>query len=87
MAKETQQRIPGTIDVATEPVRKKAEEYVGLLYGRMKTQEQENVARDELIELMQAHDLHEFIADGYEVKLKHVENDKVSVKKLAEAED
>ncbi len=85
--KPMQQRLEGTIDIATEPVRQKAQVYVDLLYSRMKTQEGENVAREELIELMQEHDIVEFELDGYEVKLKHTEKDKVTVKKTESAEE
>ena len=85
--KVRQQRIPGTIDVANGPVRKKAEQYVELLYGRMEQQEQENVARAELIELMQQHDVQEFELDGYEIKLKHTEKDKLTVKKTEATEE
>ena len=84
--KPRQQRIPGTIDVATEPVRKKGEEYVQLLYGRMKQQENENVAKGKLIELMQQHDIEEFVLDGYDIKRKPGE-DKLSVKKTKDAEE
>lgn len=82
-----QQRIPGTIDVAREPVVRKAQEYVEALTLRMSTQESENVLRAELIDLMIAEDLREFTLDGHEVKLEHTEKDKITIKKLAEPED
>lgn len=82
--KARQQRLPGTIDEPTQAVLAKAEAYVELLYGRMRQQEAENTARDELIELMRADDIREFALDGYEIKLKHTEKDKIAVKKTGE---
>lgn len=85
--KPRQQRIPGTIDVPTEAVLKKAEEYVEMLHGRMAAQQDENAFRAELIDLMLEANLTEFALDGHTVTLTHSECDKLSVKKIPEETD
>jgi hypothetical protein len=79
--KPRQQRIPGTIDVPTEAVLKKAEEYVETLQSRMTLQTDEGALRQELIELMKAGGVVTFALDGHTVTLKHLESDKIEVKK------
>ncbi len=76
-----QQRIPGTVDKATLAIEGKAEEYCAILYSRMFAQEQENVARAELIKLMTNADIREFVAGGYKIKLTLSEKEKLTVKK------
>lgn len=78
----TQTRIEGTYDPPVPEVQEAAEEYVDLLYGRMRTQEMENAARDRLVELMKEYDVKEVELDGYEIKRQHIEQDKVKVKKV-----
>lgn len=82
-----QQRIAGTIDVPTETVLKKAEEYVGTLQQRMAAQVDENALRGELIELMKEGGLETFELDGHTVTLTHSETDKITVKKVSDAPD
>ena len=77
-----QTRIEGTYDPPVPEVQEAAEEYVDLLYGRMKTQELENQAKEKLIEVMKEYDVEEIELDGYEVRRKHIEQDKVHVKKV-----
>jgi len=81
---ERQQRIAGTFDPPVEIVQEAAEKYVDLLMMRMQTQENENTARRELIDLMIEHDVMECETDGYKVNRIHLEEDKVKVKKLDE---
>ena len=81
---ERQQRIAGTFDPPVETVQEAAEKYVELLMTRMQTQEEENAARRELIEVMVEHDVMECETDGYKVNRVHLEEDKVKVKKIDE---
>ena len=81
MTTETQQRIPGTIDKATQAIEAKAEDYCSLLYERMRQQQAENVARGELIELMTEAKIRYFISGGYKISLVHSEKEKLIVKK------
>ena len=76
-----QQRIPGTIDVPTEAVLRKAEEYVEMLQRRMAAQQDENAFRSELIELMKEGKIETFALDGHTVTLSQTETDKITVKK------
>lgn len=84
-AKEHQKRIAGTFDPPVEIVQEAAEKYVDLLMNRMQTQEEENTARRELIEVMIEHDVMECETDGYKVNRVHFEEDKVKVQKIKEA--
>ncbi len=78
-----QQRIPGSIDVPTDKVIRKGEEYVEMLQSRMAAQQDENAFRAELIEMMNEADLTEFTLDGHTVTLTHSECDKITVKKVS----
>ena len=81
---ERQQRIAGTFDPPVEAVQEAAEKYVELLMTRMQTQEEENAARRELIEVMVEHNVMECETEGYKVNRVHLEEDKVKVKKIDE---
>jgi hypothetical protein len=81
---ERQQRIAGTFDPPVEAVQEAAEKYVELLMTRMQTQEEENAARRELIEVMVEHDVMECETECYKVNRVHLEEDKVKVKKIDE---
>lgn len=78
-----QQRIPGSIDVPTENVLRKGEEYVEILQSRMALQQDENALRSELIDLMNDAGLKEFALDGHTVALTHSETDKITVKTVS----
>ncbi|MEE9185235.1 MAG: hypothetical protein V3U39_12290 [Acidimicrobiia bacterium] len=78
-----QQRIPGSIDVPTDKVLRKAEQYVEILHQRMGAQVDENALRTELIEVMKAATIDVFELDGHTVSLTHSESDKITVKKLS----
>ncbi len=82
-----QQRIPGSIDLPTEKVVRKGEEYILMLESRMAAQQDENAFRAELIELMNEADLKEFALEGHRVTLTHSENDKITVKKISDGTD
>jgi len=79
---ERQQRIAGTFDPPVEAVQEAAEKYIELLMMRMQTQEEENAARRELIDVMVEHNVMECETDGYKVNRVHMEEDKVKVKKI-----
>lgn len=83
--KQKQKRIEGTFDPEVEVVQDAAEKYVVLLTTRMQTQEEENTARRELLEVMIEHDVLECEIEGYKVNRIHLEEDKVRVKKISEA--
>jgi len=85
--KVRQQRIPGSIDVPTENVIRKGEEYVEMLQSRMGAQLDENAFRSELIDLMNDAGLTEFSLDGHTVTLTHSETDKITVKKVSDNPD
>ncbi len=78
-----QLRIPGSIDVPTDKVLRKAEQYVQTLQHRMATQIDENAFRIELIEVMRATNIETFELDGHTVTLTRSESDKITVKKVS----
>jgi len=82
-----QQRISGTYDQPVKAVQTKAEKYVELLYDRMETQEAENVARNDLIEVMTKNEVKACEVGGCTVTLVHTEGDKINVKKNKEQEE
>lgn len=79
--KPRQQRIPGTIDLPTENVLRKAEDYVAVLSKRMTLQEDESALRKELIDLMKEAQIETFAIDGHTVTLVHAVSDKIQIKK------
>ena len=56
-ARDKQQGLPGIVNKPTEAIKKKAQEYADALYERMTLQEQENVLRDQLVELMEKREI------------------------------
>jgi len=82
MARHRQKLIPGAFDAVTEDLIEKGEEFVGLLNGRMRQQEAEEVARAELLELMTFAGLESFNIDGYRIDRVHKETDKITVKEV-----
>lgn len=78
-ARDRQQRMEGTFDKPIKVVVKKAEAYSAALRQRMSTQQAENVLREELIELMQTHNVQTCDLDGEVVTLEHIEKDRIKV--------
>jgi hypothetical protein len=87
-ARDKQQGLPGIVNKPTKAIEKKAQEYADALYERMTLQEQENVLRDELAEMMGAREVDLVELDGYEVKLAVVpESRRIKVKKIGEDDE
>ena len=87
--REKQPMLPGTVEALPAEVEKAGNRYVELLYGRMKLQDDEEDARQDLIATMQKAGLEKMVLDDeYEVNLKTVEaRIKVHVKKLKSEEE
>ena len=87
--REKQSMLPGTVETLPAEVEGAGSRYVELLYGRMKLQDDEEDARQDLIAAMQEAGLETMVlAEEYEVRLKTIEaKTKVKVKKLKGEEE